>query len=97
MPDVDVALVSPVVALREGLPVREHVAFLHIWTLPEAVVVQPGRPVVHVARAELPVGCSERREEKRKKERISDGFVSVTCVFARFATAGLCVLMWRWR
>lgn len=66
VPDVDVALVSPVVALREGLPIREHVAFLLVWTLPEAVIVQPGRPVVHVARAELPVGCSERREETKK-------------------------------
>lgn len=61
VPDVDVALLSPVVALREGLPIREHVAFLDVWTLSKAVIVQPGRPVVHVARAELPVGCSERK------------------------------------
>lgn len=65
VPDVDVALASPVVALREGLPVREHVAFLDVRTLSEAVIVQPGRPVVHVAGMELPVGCSERREEKQ--------------------------------
>lgn len=65
VPHVDVALVSPVVALRKGLPIREHVAFLNVWTLSKAVIIQPGSPVVHVARMELPVGCSERRRERK--------------------------------
>lgn len=61
VPDVNVALASPVVALRERLPVWEHVAFARVCTLPKAVVVQPRGPVVHVARVNLSVSCSDRK------------------------------------
>lgn len=60
VPHVDVALVAPVVAVRKGLPVREHVAFLNVWTLSKAIIIQPGSPVVHVARMELPIGCPDK-------------------------------------
>lgn len=66
MPHVDVALAPPVVALREGLPIGEHVALSQVRALPEAVVVQPGSPVVHVARAHLSVGCSEKEESEAR-------------------------------
>lgn len=61
MPNVDVALVSPVIALREGLPIGEHVAFRGVSALSKTVVVQPGRPVVHVAGADLSIGCSKEK------------------------------------
>lgn len=64
VPHVDVALASPVVALRKGLPIREHVAFPDVGTLSKAIIIQPGSPVVDVARVELPVGCSGRRRER---------------------------------
>lgn len=64
MPHVDVALASPVVALRERLPIRKHVAFLYVHTLSKAVVVNPGSPVVDVARLQLSVGCSEQKGVK---------------------------------
>lgn len=85
VPHVDVALVSPVVALRKGLPVGEHVAFLNVWTLSKAVIIQPGRPVVHVARTDLPVGCSEGRREKDKRFQSFHFplFHSLTCIFIR--------------
>lgn len=67
VPDVDIALASPVVALREWLPIREHVAFLHIWALSKAIIIQPRSPVVHVARMKLPIGCSGRRREEDKQ------------------------------
>lgn len=57
VPHVDVVLASPVIALREGLPIREHVAFRHVCALSKAVVVHPGSPVVHVARTHLSIGC----------------------------------------
>lgn len=59
VPHVDVAAAPPVVALGEGPPVGEHVAPLRVETLPEAVVVHPGRPVVDVARVELSVSWTQ--------------------------------------
>lgn len=63
VPHVDVAFASPVIALGEGLPVGEHVAFLQVGALSEAVIVHPGSPVVHVAGVHLSVSCSEERME----------------------------------
>lgn len=57
VPHIDVALASPVVALREGLPVGEHIASVAVGALPKAVIVHPGRPVEHVAGAHLSVCC----------------------------------------
>lgn len=65
VPHVDVALASPVVALRKRLPIGEHVAFVSVGTLSETVVVQPGRPVVHVARVQLSISCSETGRRER--------------------------------
>lgn len=65
MPHVDVALASPVVALRERLSIREHVTFLYVGALSKAVVVYPGGPVVHIARLQLSIGCSEEKGGKR--------------------------------
>ena len=54
VPHVDVAFPAPVVGLREGLPVGEHVACLQVRTLAKAVVIQPGS---HRSRAHLAIGC----------------------------------------
>lgn len=64
VPHVDVALATPVIALREGLPIREHIALLNVCTLSKAIVVQPGCPVVHVARMHLSISCSEERRRE---------------------------------
>lgn len=82
VPNVDVALSPPVVALREGLPVREHVAFFHVWTFSKAVVVQPGSPVVHVTRSDLSVGCpGEKKNQKQSEIRDAEGFVDTSFAF----------------
>lgn len=57
VPHVDVALVSPVVALREGLPIGEHVTFVCVWALSKAVIIQPRSPVVDVTVTKLSVSC----------------------------------------
>lgn len=62
VPHIDIALASPIIALREGLPIREHIAFLNVCTLSKAIIIQPGGPVVHVARMHLSIGCSEKKE-----------------------------------
>ena len=48
VPNIDITLASPVIALREGLPIGEHVAFCHVCALSKAIVVQPGSPIVHI-------------------------------------------------
>lgn len=60
VPHIDVALASPVIALRERLPIREHVALYHVSTLSKAVVIQPRSPVVHIPRTNLSIGCTEK-------------------------------------
>lgn len=67
VPHVDIALASPVIALRERLPIREHIALFQVSTLSKAVVIQPRSPVIHEARTNLSVGCTE---EKRVKQRL---------------------------
>lgn len=67
VPNVDVALAPPVIALREGLSVREHVAFCKVCTLSKAIVIQPGSPVIDVARAGQSIGCSGREKVLFKK------------------------------
>lgn len=67
VPHIDIALATPVIALREGLPIREHIAFLNVSTLSKAIVVQPGCPVVHVARMYLSISCSEKRRREWSK------------------------------
>lgn len=64
VPHVDVAPPSPVVGLREWLPIWKHVAPLNVGALSEAVVVHPGRPVVDIAGVQLSVGWTNmgRRE-----------------------------------
>lgn len=39
VPHVDIASASPVIGLREGLPIREHIAFRHVCTLSKAIVI----------------------------------------------------------
>lgn len=68
MPNVDVAPLSPVVGLGEGLPVGKHIAPLCVGTLSEAVVVHPGRPVVDIAGVQLSVGWAKMGKRGRKGE-----------------------------
>lgn len=41
VPNIDIALASPVVALREGFAIWEHVTALQVRTLPKAIVIHP--------------------------------------------------------
>lgn len=61
VPHVDIAPTSPVIALRKGLPIREHVAFLDVYTLSKAIVFHPGSPVVHVTGMHLSICFSKKR------------------------------------
>lgn len=77
VPNVDVVLASPVIALREGLPVGVHVTLFHVWALSEAIVVQPGGPVVHVTRSNLSAGCPEQTN-KNNVESLKMGNIKVS-------------------
>lgn len=66
VPYVDIILASPVIALRERLSIREYVAFYLVYTLSKAVVIQPGSPVIHIARAHLTISCSQEKKGKQK-------------------------------
>lgn len=68
MPDVDVTLVPPVVALGEGLAIREYITFSFVNALPKAIVVQPGCPVVDVTRANLSISCTKEKSVVTKEQ-----------------------------